>query len=352
MKLTELTINGENNRLAAKVDNQLLWFEYEGETTFPYAADLFLLACLTPAMIEGKQLEMDSSFQLSPTLMDNLAHFQALFDQWYPHLHSVPIQASSYASPPATATPAVGCLFSGGVDSLYTLLKNQQAVDTLFLCIGMDLQLQEQQRIADTRLRMQALAERLNKRLITVTTNIRHIFPQLQSSYSHATIFCGIALATGIKQLYIPASHTALELFPWGSHPLTDPLMANGITEVIHHGVITRSEKTAYLSHYQWALDELRVCNTSDQYNCGKCEKCIRTMVTLAMLGKQSAVLPNFQLQQLKTITLYDESAYTFWDDIRHAAQRWHHPEIAKQAQRICRRYEVKQALKQLLNRA
>jgi len=347
MKLTNITTNKAGNKLSAQVDDRELWFEYQGIAEFPCKSDLFLLASLFPAMMEGECLELDQSFTVSQPLLDNLVSFQAIFEQWYPHLTRIPIQAASKPAQPSISS--VGCLFSGGVDSLYTLMKNLDEIDTLFLCIGMDLQLEEQQRIADTLSRMKSMANRLEKRLITVTTNIRHVFPQLQSSYSHASIFCGISLATGINRLYIPASHTALELFPWGSHPLTDPLLGNGVTEVIHHGVITRSAKTEFLADYQWILDELRVCNSSEQYNCGQCEKCIRTMSALAMLGKRSAMLPAFDIKQLKGIKLYDESAYTFWDDIRHAAKRFEHSEIEKHAQRICRSYEVRRAVKQLL---
>lgn len=351
MKLTQLTYDEARNRVSARVDGTTLWFESNGETHLPYASDLFLLATLLPAMAQAQPIKMDNSFSVSRTLLANLASFQDIFTQWYPHLNKVALDTPLRDDDNSPKPVSSGCLFSGGVDSLYTLMQNEQEVDSLLLCIGMDLQLEEQQRIHDTQLRMSQLAKQLGKTLITITTNIRHVFPTLESTYAHAAIFAGLGLAVGLKRLYIPASHTLLELFPWGSHPLTDPLLSNGTTEVIHHGATSRMQKTAYLAQYQWLIDELRVCNTSDQYNCGQCEKCLRTMTALTLLNKRSNALPELNINQLNTIKLYKQSAYTFWDDIRHAAKQHHHHTIEKHAQRICRRYEIKQALKQLLGR-
>ena len=47
---------------------------------------------------------------------------------------------------------------------------------------------------------------------------------------------------------------------------------------------VTRPQKVRALAEHQVALDHLRVCfkNKNGAYNCGRCEKCMRTMIALA----------------------------------------------------------------------
>jgi hypothetical protein len=45
---------------------------------------------------------------------------------------------------------------------------------------------------------------------------------------------------------------------------------------------VTRAEKVAFISEHEIAMEWLRVCyKDPDAYNCGRCEKCIRTMIGL-----------------------------------------------------------------------
>jgi hypothetical protein len=50
---------------------------------------------------------------------------------------------------------------------------------------------------------------------------------------------------------------------------------------------VTRVDKTAMIANDPFALDHLRVClrNRGGPGNCGRCKKCIRTMVTLDAIG-------------------------------------------------------------------
>jgi hypothetical protein len=53
---------------------------------------------------------------------------------------------------------------------------------------------------------------------------------------------------------------------------------------------MSRYEKTRLISEWDLALRHLRVCNrteeyTSEQLNCGRCEKCVRTMLGLLAIG-------------------------------------------------------------------
>jgi hypothetical protein len=95
-------------------------------------------------------------------------------------------------------------------------------------------------------------------------------------------------LSGQLKTMYLPATHTYAELFPCGSHPLLDPLWSTETLEIVHDGCeATRVEKVARIAQSGAALRYLRVCweNRDGAYNCGRCEKCLRTMISLRVAG-------------------------------------------------------------------
>ena len=90
-----------------------------------------------------------------------------------------------------------------------------------------------------------------------------------------------------IAKVYVGASSTFATLGPWGSHPLTDPLWSSDAIRFVHHGCdTTRLQKAQVLAENDLALQSLHVC-THQPYgqNCGNCEKCQRTMLTLHAVG-------------------------------------------------------------------
>ena len=86
----------------------------------------------------------------------------------------------------------------------------------------------------------------------------------------------------------VPATHTYADVFEWGSHPLLDPQWSSGSVHVEHDGAnVSRTEKIRTIVRDRDALGWLRVCyrNPDQAYNCGRCEKCVRTMLSLHALG-------------------------------------------------------------------
>jgi len=105
----------------------------------------------------------------------------------------------------------------------------------------------------------------------------------------HGAVLASIAhlLSNRFERVLIPASAPAIRLHPWGSHPELDPLWSSELVELSHDGAVTRAEKIAVVKESQVALDNLRVCFQKDtgRLNCGECEKCLRTMVGLRIVG-------------------------------------------------------------------
>ena len=91
--------------------------------------------------------------------------------------------------------------------------------------------------------------------------------------------------------LSISSSHDIPNLVPHGSHPLLDPLYSSIDLRIRHEGIsLSRFDKIKLISDWDTALQYLRVCNVRkglqpNRMNCCKCEKCVRTMILLLVLG-------------------------------------------------------------------
>jgi len=192
----------------------------------------------------------------------------------------------------ARPTDNVACFFSGGVDSFYTALKHHDEISHLILVHGCFDTYPDDQSIRVRNSHMaHEVAKELGLSLIEVETDVRAFSHQLLSwAYYHGSALFSIALLFQhlFRKVLIPATHTYADLFPWGSHPVLDPLWSTELTEIAHEGCeATRVEKVAYISKHQVAMKWLHVCQQRppEDYNCGRCEKCLRTMLNLKAVG-------------------------------------------------------------------
>lgn len=330
-------------------DTRALQIRFVGcDITLPAAADAALASCLMPAMLLGQKLHIDASFSISRALVTNLNKFQQIFSGWFDDLKLVELDIPE---PYLLDTPVVSSgsavFYSGGVDASYSFFELQHDIDYLIFCLGLDIRLQETERCEKALNAAKQFALHYGKHLIVMETNFRAAFPELSAKRCQIVLLISYSLALGLNRLYVPASHDVFELEPFITHPLTDPLLTNGITEVIHHGMVSRVRKTIAIARSSQALTFLRVCNASDQFNCGECEKCLRTMATLAAIGKQSAALPTLDnVRQLKTVKIWTQGKYHMWHDIYRCARENNAMSLAKEVNKLCRAYEWKQLLK------
>jgi hypothetical protein len=116
-------------------------------------------------------------------------------------------------------------------------------------------------------------------------------------SYSGPLAACAHALGGLYGRFGISghATYAYNQLEPDGSHPAADPLFSSDQLQVMHTGTShTRSQKAEMLADLAQVQRSLRVCfgpllfdpQTGMPRNCCRCEKCIRTMVTLMIMGK------------------------------------------------------------------
>jgi tetratricopeptide (TPR) repeat protein len=243
-----------------------------------------LVASLFAAMRTGLPLHTEEP--VSPLLLSNLQQIQEIFHSWDRSLSIVPVEAPAKRDQDRPAS-GVGCFYSGGVDSFYSVLKHASEISQLIFVHGFDLPLDAVSLRARVRESLYAAASELKLPLVEVETNLRSFTDRyLRWGFAHGAALASVALLLSrqIRMVYVPSSNPYAYLVPWGSHPLIDPLWSTYQVEFVHDGCeATRMEKVASVSRHQVALRHLRVCweNRGGAYNCGQCEKCLRTMIGL-----------------------------------------------------------------------
>ena len=259
---------------------------------------------------------------VSKTFIANQRRIMGIFTGWFPQFQLPHLQAEHVYKVVSEKSGRVGSFFTGGVDSFYTFIKNRSDITDLIYVHGYDVQLQDIEKRQDISAMGAAIERDTGVRFIEIETNAVRLFKDHGKwglhghGYGLGTI---VRLLDGyLERIYIPSSFAEAELMPWASHPDTDLLFADEAIEVIHDGCEAgRTEKVKLIANSAMALQHLRVCwkKTEGTYNCGVCEKCLRTMTTLYGLGKLSAAstFPDvLSAREIKGLLIDSESARTF----------------------------------------
>jgi hypothetical protein len=311
--------------------------------------DPFIIAGLVSAMEQGSSISVEPGIAVSSRLIENLGRYQDIYARWYPHLRPVAIEAPRRVASRAR-TGNVGCFNSGGVDSLYSALRHRDEITHFVLCQGLDISLKEGDRWVRTVEQVGKVAHELGKRLVLVETNAKQLTGSRTDN--HAAILVSTASLLGLDTIILPSSLEESELgMAWGSHPLTDPLLSSDWTAVFYDETAARTQKLAFIAESKIGLDQLRVCNRHSDYNCGSCEKCLRTMSTMDVLGAVSAALPRFQPRMLRAIKLWNQPQHGFWQSILELARQRGRNDVASEVQRLVDDYRRRERLRNLDSR-
>jgi hypothetical protein len=266
--------------------------------------DPFLAALMLPAMAAGERLAIPAP--ISPRLLRQIQEIQSIHRCFDDRLHRSAIDApapeTTRSVEPGTAN---GLFFSLGVDSFYSLLKHEREhpddADTITHLItlhGFDVSMRAWVDEFPSKVlhNSERVAREMGKTLIPVTTNFRLATrPLARWDMSHGSALASVALALDglLGRVLIAASTTYDQLYPWGSHPLLDPLWSTERLAVIHDGCeMGRIDKVGIVARSPLALETLKVC---PGYNCGACIKCLPTIIDLMQAGalERCATLPN-----------------------------------------------------------
>ncbi len=283
-------------------------------------ADAALALTALAAMDTGVDLQVEGV--LSPTFLKNQQQLMALFCQWFDRYQPVDLNATEVVEPHVLPSGRVGCFFTGGVDSFYSFLKHREQITDLVFVHGYDVGLEDWPRREAVSAMGRAIEAATGVRFIEIESNAIRLFRDhgrwgLHShGYGLGTV--GRHLAGYLDRLYVPSSFAEADLAPWSSHPLTDPLFSDEDLQVLHDGCEAgRVDKVVALSSSPLALQHLRVCweRVEGAYNCGVCEKCLRTMTSLYAVGvlEQSSTFPHtLEARHILVLVLYDESLKIF----------------------------------------
>jgi uncharacterized SAM-binding protein YcdF (DUF218 family) len=192
---------------------------------------------------------------------------------------------------PGPRAPGVAAFFTAGVDSFHTVLRHLDEIDALVYVHGMDVALEKRGLRARVVRGIRRAADALGKPLLEVETDVRRLSDSILgwTAYNGA-VLASVAhlLAPRFGTVYVPATLTLGRLRPLGSHPDLDHLWGTEEVELVHDGMeAERLDKVRLLAGSEAARHSLRVCWTNDggAYNCGHCEKCLRTMLAVAAVG-------------------------------------------------------------------
>jgi hypothetical protein len=276
--------------------------------------DPFLTASLIPAMRLGATLRVEGG--VSRRLLRTLPTIEDILCAWDGRLAKIEVAAQTVGGPRTRRSGGVAAFFSGGVDSFYTLLKHRSELSALIFVHGFDVKLKQRALRGVISDGVRAAAKEAGLPLIEVETNLRY-FSGRYASWERLYAGCALAsvalfLSSLFRKVYIPSTRTFAELEPAGSHPMLDPMWSTEATELVHDGCeSSRVAKVAAIANDDVAMRWLRVCtvNTDGLYNCGRCEKCLRTMVSLRIAGAldRCSTLPHdLEIRSISRLVVHD----------------------------------------------
>jgi hypothetical protein len=265
--------------------------------------DPFLALALAPAMSIGHPVRVEE--QVSPIFLAAVPRIQRVLRWGNPGFVEVPVQAVPREESPPPRASGVGAFFSGGVDSFYTAVKRRDDLTHLIFMDGFDIPPDYRRRRAEAADTVRRAASEMGKPLIELETDHREFvtkFVSLWPAHYGAVAAAAYLLCSQLGWIYRPGSTNYAEYGTAASgsldHLIT-PLWSTDRVELDYDGFeASRCDKAAYLAEHDVAMRWLRVCHQRDRVeglNCGRCEKCLRTMLNLWAAGSldRCATLPH-----------------------------------------------------------
>ncbi len=311
-------------------ENSGLWFavpkEYK-QYLCCERGDAFVAAFLWYAMITGS--DIDSEAQLSEKMVFNIKHFliPALCteENGYKRINII----GSTVNEPISNIGGVGTGMSCGVDSFYTMHeytqkdtpKKYKLTHLAYFNMGAIFHPNRSSNKQYTLKEFYATTDRMseekreNAKQVAELSHLPFVYVKsnldsdyYRGAYGHTGVYrnCAMALALqGLFSIYYNSSggwpgYFDLSLTEGSQHyeALICQCLSTESLSFILSDYITRAEKTAIIADDRLAQKYLDVCFCFN--SCGKCTKCIRTLVTLDIIGKLDLYSNIFDVESFK----------------------------------------------------
>lgn len=279
----------------------------EGKATAqPRTHNFALWLSLPIAMAAARDLHISGS--VSPAALANARALVDIWSRWLPSLfHPIRISAAEMICPDNDSSFGHDLmLYSGGVDSTYSLLRNyiNTATPVSLLTIhGMDYKTADQNRFEKLKKKIKPLTAQITGKHYFIKSDAADVMSKfgIDGGIGHGfhlfgNLFlfeddytCGVIAADCTPTLDFIIS-------PWGTNHLTNPMFSSERFQIkTLDSDIDRAEKVGKLltlDGREHALAALSFCKNrqSRPENCGVCSKCIRTK---AMFYTETGAIPD-----------------------------------------------------------
>jgi len=314
--------------LEAMIDSQRLYFsvpeefvEYLERDSY----DAFFIAALPLALLTGRNIRIEGvlSEKLYYNVINDLIPILCI---QRPEFRPVSVKCDGLRSTFYKDAKAVGCGFSGGIDSLCSIELNKMAPPSFKIThlfninagANSDNGLRYKQRY------LERLATAYGIPLLNFDSNIHKVINLDHGRIDHSKIHTVrnlgsiLALQKLVRKFIYSAGYAYQHcgVFQTDESSFADPivlgLLSTEATEFISVGSrLTRVQKTEIVSEIPLSYECLHVClrtclvppTTFDApLNCGYCKKCLRTLLTLEILGKLERYSQVFDLGKYKAV--------------------------------------------------
>lgn len=347
------------------------------------SADAFLLMGLPLACWMGEhRVRVDGA--VCTRLRDGLGDAMRLYADWYEPARPVEIEARDGFRATTPRSPRrTAALLTGGVDSLATFKANRDAypldhpdaIREAILLRGVNtLDFDDDGRLHPAYARAyEEQIERLHRlgreadfELTVLDTNVRLLSPtwEVFQDVTHGAALLAPAqmLRRRMTDILIGSPGYGTGAPPHGSHPGLDPLYSTSAVRVHHELPFQqRLDKLRLVAAWPEGLRALDVCLRLDgpvegTVNCGRCHKCVRTMLGLVALGRLEAAetFPpdDVTVEMVEFTPVVHETILEFVGPLPEPLERAGCPDLAEALRRNIRRFHARRRRHRRVGRA
>jgi len=308
----------------------------KGILSIPALSSIIPLAWAT-----GSDVYVDT---IDQAFYDSLLKVEKVYKTWFPQFKFGSVIHVDETSVNQFHNKGHALLFSGGLDSVTSYIKNKEKKPELISIWGADIPTDEINFWKVVKKQVSEFASDENLKCRFIKTNLREANNNelLKNEFgmdwwltvSHGLILAGVTaplLTGGIGTLLIASTHKTEYDVPHGSHLfLNTPAYFGDISTVYDLHEMNRHEKIKYLSKSDEIYrSRLRVCFSQfTDFNCGICEKCLRTMASLVLENIDPAEC-NFKVNDRtfklvknlikNNLLISDDNTCRMWEEIRES---------------------------------